>query len=501
MALTEKEIRCRQKDVCSECFKHKATCGKQGACNIVKKQLRDYAGIRFTSDGFDCALPVTLDSHSVCSFSCLYCFAPNLIMRREEHAMPVGQTSLKTVEDLFAGKNKHWDIYRRALKYHDRKNGYPCPIQIGGLTDPLDNIERNQGWFLKFVEIAKKYNQPVRISTKGNLFLEQEYLDALADRPELFWVNFSIISSDDKVIQEVDRRAPPTSERIQCIKNLTEIGVKAGLRFRPIIPGISDSTDSYPTAYRTLIEMAAEAGARNISYEVAFMPGRMTADLVDRWTEIEKIAKLPLISIYKSFGKNQACIRPSHQWTEEIMHAIYNVAKENKMNIGISDPNWKQLTECGCCCGISESDPIFGNWQRESCTNQLMIAKNTGCTLCSKNIIPKWAYDADAGLLVNPGVGPTVRFKRKHLKWSDKLKDVWNNVDKERSPLIYFQGALMPVSKKNGEIIYKYVGLKRRNKTDTPYWKIKGEDSSDRRVENKNLRDRNKNNGKGSNRP
>jgi len=475
--LKENELRCKTVATCKECMNHKATCGTATACKPAKKQLRNYNGIRFTSDGFDCALPVSIDSHSVCSFGCLYCFAPNLVQKREQHDREIGQLNINSLESIFSGKEgKTNEIFRKALRYNARnKNGYPAPIQLGALTDPLDNIERQQGWFLKFAELVKKYNQPVRISTKGNLFLEKEYLDAVRDKPHLFRVHFSIISADDDVLMQIDKRAPPTSERIQCMKNLEDIGVTTCLRFRPIIPGISDATVKHPYAWRDLLDMAADAGCRNLSYEVAFLPGMMTKDIKRKWKEIERISCKPLSKIYKSFGKVQACTRPAHTWTEQIMHAIHKHAKKRGMNIGVSDPCWKQLTDFGCCCAISPDDPVFGNWQRKNATEALLQAKNTGKLIGPDDVIPEWADVSLVHNLVNPGAGPQAAYIHRHVTWRDKLEEVWNEVEKERSPLNYFQGAVVPAKIENNQVFYKYVGLKRRKPKNTPFWTITGD--------------------------
>lgn len=186
------------RDTCLECKGHKSNCGGKNVYKPIKKKLRSYNGIRLTADGFDCALPVTVDSHSKCSYACIYCFSPNIGGHRKGEDIETGQTSLTDISGLFSGTRKNIENFFDALKFKNRVNGYPCPVQLGGLTDPLDNIERNQGWFLRFVELAQKYRQPVRINTKGNLFLEQEYLDVVAKTPELFWVNFSVISPDER---------------------------------------------------------------------------------------------------------------------------------------------------------------------------------------------------------------------------------------------------------------------------------------------------------------
>ena len=466
-------MRFQRVKTCKECSKTSTACKDKKLCELARQKLKSYNGIRFTADGFDCAFPITIDSHSVCAFGCKYCFAQNLMACRHKTKNPIGQTSLKKIENIFSGKDqsKEGKLIRKALKYDNLKNGYPCPVQLGGLTDPLDNIERQQGWFLKFVELCKKYNQPVKISTKGNLFLEEEYLQALSDRPELFYVMYSIITVDDEVIKKVEPRAPTATERIQCLTNLHDIGVKTALRFRPILPGISDATYNHPYAYKELIKKCAEAGISAISYEVAFTPGRMTNDLKARWRSIEKISGIPIIETYKKQGPNQACQRPSYKYTEQIMHSILKEAKKYNLDIGISDPVWKQLGECGCCCGIKSDDPVFGNWQTESATNQLLISRDTGKIIGPEDIVPEWADEKLLGDMVNTGVGPTVRFKRKHTMWGDKLREIWNNVKSERGPLQYFQGALIPVLKQNGNVYYKYKGLPERNPKKTKHWK------------------------------
>lgn len=461
--------------VCSECSKYKATCGDGTACSAVRTKLRNYNGVRPTADGFDCALPLAIDSHTVCSFGCLYCFTPNLAQGRGKTLKAVGQTSLNFIEGIFSGKKgKAFDEFRRILKY-DKRNagGFPCPVQCGALSDPFDNIERNQGWTLKFIELCKKYNQPVRFSTKGNLFLVDEYLEAMKEKPHLFWVAFSINSADDEVIKKIDKRAPPTSERIECMRRLSEAGIKTSLRFRPIIPGISDSTKNHPEAWKDLIDMAADAGAIAISAECAFLPGAMTNDLKKRWQIIEKISGKPLIAIYKSFGKNQSCLRPSYKWTEEIMFKIADHARKRGLYVGISSPDWKQLNDFGCCCGIPPTDPVFGNWQRENATNALVRARDGEITeITSKDIIPEWAYDYSLSKIINLGVGPTTLYDKKHKTWAQKLEETWNTLEMERSPLNYFQGALIPTEIKEGEVVYKYAGLKKANKKHTPFWRL-----------------------------
>lgn len=457
-----KRPRHTQVDVCGEC----GLCNGK-LCEPARAEMREYDGIRFTSDGFDCALPVTIDSHSHCSYACRYCFSDNLISHQAQTSKGIGQTSLSRIESIFSGKQSVFgDNYRLALKYDKRVNGFPCPVQLGGICDPCDHIERQQGWLLDFMELAIKYNQPVRMSTKGTVFQIPEYQRVISKAPHLFWVAFSIISIDDDVMRQVDFKAPVPSDRLKTMEILSKLGVKTSLRFRPIFPGISDTTRKHPKAWKELIDRSADCGAKAISCEVGFYPGSLTVELKRRWEKLSNICGYNLYDIYHSFGPTMSCMRPAYMWTEGIMHAITEEARACGMTVGVSDPVWKQLGDTGCCCGILPDDPVFGNWQRESATNQLLIAKDTGKELFLSDVVPEWAYSVKTAELVNMGVGPKVKYAKKYMTWADMLKDLWNNLEKQRSPLNYFQGALLPVRRdENGDMVYKYSGLVRQYKT------------------------------------
>ena len=394
-------------------FEHTDTCTSCGLCNgsmcdPVRKKLRSYSGSTITADLFDCALPVAIDSHSVCAYSCVYCFSENLFGHTQQHGKEVGQTSLKTVETLFSGSAKSGKLrlFRDILDVGRDKHGYPCPVQVGAINDPGDSIERQQGWVLELIKLAIKYNQPIRFSTKGTVFRDKDYLKEFAKKPELFWVAFSIISPDDDVLRRVDVGAPNATERLKTMKALSKIGVKTSLRFRPIFPGISDRTPKYKQAYKVLLDKASDAGARACSFECGFYPSRISAEQKKKWDKLASVCGIRLRSVYKSFGV-QSCTRPPYTWTEHIMHAISERAKENGLVRGVSDPVWKQLTDTGCCCGILPSDPIHGNWNRRNATNALYNAKRKKDHLVRFwDATPEWVKKMNLTDICFLGAGP-----------------------------------------------------------------------------------------------
>jgi len=464
--------------VCDECGFCK---GKtRDRCNNARGKLRSYGGIRLTSDGFDCALPVTIDSHSCCSYACSYCFSEQLAGHIKTKEKPIGQMSLRQLEAIFSGEGggKFGKSIRKALKY-DRRNkaGYPCPVQLGGINDPCDNIERQQGWLLDFIRLATQYGQPVRISTKGTLLRESDYMRELAKAPHLFWVAFSINTIDDELAAKVDVAAPAPSDRLRTMEVLSkELGIKTSLRCRPMYPGLTDATPRHPNGWRELIDRATESGAYAVSYECGFVPMRFTKPQKKKWEGMEQKLGVPLKDVYMAMSKGQVCLRPSYLWVEQIMHAIHDRARENGLQVGVSDPCWKQLSQHGCCCGIPEDDPVFGNWERENATNALIRArdakKDKDRVIHLKDIVPEWAHGTLMGTMCNMGAGPLNVYKKRHFTWADKLEEIWNDPSAQRSPLHYFQGALKPEMMGN-ELVYRYIGLERQNPERTPYWSVR----------------------------
>lgn len=457
-------------------------CTKGQWCEASRQPtLRSYGGVRLTNDGNDCALPVVIDSHSHCSFGCAYCFSENNFGHVKGRDQGLGQTPLRMVESIFAGGGgKQGELFRAALRYNRRnEHGFPCAVQLGGINDPCDNIERQQGWLLRFLKLCIKYNQPVRISTKGTVLLDRDYQKVISQAPHLFWFLVSIVTPDEKLAAKVERHAPSPQRRIEVIRQMTQLGCFAGLRFRPVIPGMSDSTPDYPYAYRTLIDWAADAGAKSIEYEVIYVPMRFHGDQRKAWDRMERDIGVPLREVYTGMGPSQASLRPSATWMEDIVHAIHTHSKRRGLVVGISEPSWKQLNDDGCCCGMLKTHPVFGNYEPRNFTQALVDARDTGKLITLDDVTPEWAYDTKMSLLCNiKGAGPQAAYAKRHLMYSDFIRNDWHNARSTRNPLSYFQGALK-ADTTEGDLKYRFEGIERRHPASTPYWNVAREDVDD----------------------
>lgn len=445
--------------VCKEC----GECADSRRCTAARVAPRDYNGIRFTADGFDCALPVSMDSHNACAFKCLYCFSNFL---GGHGRLALGQFNARRLERVLAGESRtRLDRQMHLALKRDTKR--PCPIQFGALTDPFDNIERAQGWALRLPAILARYGQPVRVSTKGRLLMLPEYLNEWS-RPELVWVAFSIITTDDELLAQIDKYAPSATDRLRTMAALSARGVSTSLRLRPAVPGVSDCTTRRRGVHKELIERAAAAGARAVSVEVLFCPGKPDKRYVYHWDELERLSGFALRDMYRAMTPRWgACVRPAKAWTENFLHECREVTKACGMTFGVSDPTWKELNDYGCCCGIPPDDPVFGNWQREQATNVVVEARrafeagDVDRLWGVESVIPAWASGVRMRDMII-ATGDKGRLMNEYT-WAEKLRYTWNDVASARGPLKYFQGALIPVRRDaNGNVLYRFNAVARK---------------------------------------
>jgi DNA repair photolyase len=383
----------------------------------------------------------------------------------------LGGMSLATLEDILDLSRTGGGIHAAMRGAITHSGGGRRVIQWGALGDPFDNIERHHGLGKAFISLFQQYGQPVRVSTKGGLLLQQpEYLALLAKRPELFWFAFSCITVDDVLLSQIDRRAPNATERLKAMAGLTKLGCRASIRMRPILKNVTDTTPAHPKAWQELLRRARDAGAEAVSMEFVFVPGAEKPGVEARWNAIEEITRFPYRRFYKKTSdKFSACLRSSRWWKEELTFAIREEAHALGMVFSISDPHWKELNDTGCCCGIKDTDPVFGNWEKKQACQALLNAKadfeaGGPGLLHLADVVPDWAKRVMARSLLCV-VGPKGTAEASRTAFGEyHHRHIWNDLNSPRGPYIYFGGIVKPCGKdENGDLVYQYVGQERKH--------------------------------------
>ena len=432
---------------------------------------KTYDGLRFTADAMDCSLPLAMDSHSGCAYNCLYCFSNNL-----QRAPDRNSKSLQRIikEGSFYSE---WNVTKlekflnRELKDKVSQAMYPLldagtPIQLGALGDPFDDLEEQSGWAKKAIPLLIKYGVPVRVGTKGGRLLQKpEYLKLFEDSPDQFWFAFSIISNSDDLISKVDINAPVTSERLKAMDMLTKMGCKASIRFRPFLPGISDSYPGEPEAWKTLITRARESGAGAISFEYIFLNPVPTPRQTEMYRLMFNVMRKPQFwkEWMESSNQSETCRRSSRAIKYEMTKKVKDHVHDLGMNFGISDPHFKEWNDSGSCCGMTDSgDKWFSNWSRRQMTEVVVQARKSyergeERFFNYQDWKPQWAHKVPFTNMVSAGNWHNSR-RKKNVTFGSHMRIKWNNPNHPRGPFKYFAGVLFPVGidEKTQETVYKY---------------------------------------------
>ena len=427
-------------------------------------KLPEYeSGIRFSSDSMDCGVPIAIDSRNFCIYKCAYCFTGNLSRNPERNKgseKVSKELSIKRLERFLARDLPGYEAFYPLLEKR-------MPVQLGALSDPFDSKELEREWIKQAIPLFRKHGVPVRISTKGgNVLQRPEYLRLFENDPDMFWFAFSIICNDDDLIKKIDIKAPVTSERLKAMSLLTSLGAKASLRFRPFLPGISDTYPGGPkNAWAILLERARDAGAQAVSFEYIFLDRNLSNTQKDYHKHMFKAMGFPYFytELKAMSHPKEKAMRAHRTYKADMTFKIRKKAHELGMTFAVSDPHFKEWGDTMCCCGFPDTgDKWFSNFSRNQMTAVIVEAHRAYISgvpwrMTFNDWKPAWAENVKIGKCVDLGSWDRHLFK-KHQTVSDTFRDKWNDPEHPRGPYIYFGKVLVPTGtdEATGDLIYEY---------------------------------------------
>ena len=190
----------------------------------------------------------SLNPYRGCSHGCHYCYA------MATHAY-YGLSAEDFAPTIFAKTNLA-DVLRRELA---RPSWLREKVAIGTATDPYQPCEGRLRITRAAIEAFHDRVSPISIVTKSTLILRDlDLLASLAGKTEVS-VNFSITTLDPDTWRKIEPGTPPPWKRLQVMQRLVEAGVRCSVFLAPILPGITDSTESIEQVIRAAKEHGAAA--------------------------------------------------------------------------------------------------------------------------------------------------------------------------------------------------------------------------------------------------
>ncbi|WP_426263752.1 PA0069 family radical SAM protein [Sphingomonas sp. PWP1-2] len=266
----------------------------------------------------------SINPYRGCEHGCIYCFA------RPTHAFHDLSPGLDFESKLFA-KPDAAVLLRAELG----KRGYVAqPIAFGTNTDPYQPIETDWQITRACLDVLAETNHPLTITTKSDRVVRDIDLLAPMAAKGLAAVAISLTSLDPKIAMTLEPRAPTPTRRLAAVRALVAAGIPTHVSIAPVIPAITDHE------IEQLIERAAEAGARSVSFIPVRLPWEV-APLFKAWLDAhfpDRASKvMAIIASIRDGRENDpgffTRMRGSGPWAELLRTRFQIACRKHGMNV------------------------------------------------------------------------------------------------------------------------------------------------------------------------
>ena len=214
--------------------------------------------------GFD----YSVNPYRGCEHGCVYCYA------RPSHEY-LGFSAGLDFETKIMIKENAPELLRKKLM---SKSWKPSVINLSGVTDCYQPIERKLKLTRKCLQVLAEFKNPFCIITKNQLVTRD--LDILKEMATInaTAVFISVTSLNPKLTEKMEPRTTRPAGRLKTIETLAKNGIEVGVMVAPVVPGLTDHE------MPELLKAVAEAGAKRAGYVPLRLPYGLD-DLFENWLE------------------------------------------------------------------------------------------------------------------------------------------------------------------------------------------------------------------------
>ncbi len=176
----------------------------------------------------------SLNPYRGCLHGCHYCYA------RATHPY-LGLNADEDFATKIVVKTNMPEVLRQEL----RKPSWTRErVAIGTATDAYQPCEGRYRLTRRCLQALRDADTPVSIVTKSTLILRDlDLLTELAHGPGAT-VYFTITTLDTDLWRLIEPGTPSPNKRLRVLRQLSEAGIPAGVFLAPILPGLTDATES-----------------------------------------------------------------------------------------------------------------------------------------------------------------------------------------------------------------------------------------------------------------
>lgn len=150
-----------------------------------------------------------------------------------------------------------------------KRNWEPHPINLCGVTDPYQPLEKHYELMPKIIETFIKHKNPIIITTKSTLLLRDLDLLEELDKVAGVEIHISVSAIDENIRTKIEPVAAPTADRLAMISEISKRGIATVVLMMPIIPYLTDNIANLDEIFR----IAKSNGANSIIPAIMHLRG------------------------------------------------------------------------------------------------------------------------------------------------------------------------------------------------------------------------------------
>jgi len=271
---------------------------------------------------------------SGCAHECIYCYARGYSVYPGENKVMIYKNTLEKLKsELPRKKNKPQAVY-----FSPSSDIFQPVLEVLDITHSI--LE-----FLLLNDVG------VAFVSKGHI--PDKTMDLLLNHARNVRAQIGLITNDDNIRRIFEPNTASVEQRLQQMKVMAAGGISIEARIIPILPGITDKTDSVDL----LLQSIAETGVKHAAISTLFLRPAISG-AIKRHVSDKNILN-SLFSSYKDASRlsvhaeNSSVIPLPRQTREEIYSRFNETAKKYSINISI----------CGCMNpDIGGTCNITGKW-------------------------------------------------------------------------------------------------------------------------------------------
>ena len=173
------------------------------------------------------------------------------------------------------------------------------------------------------------------------------------------------------------------------------------------------------------------------------------------YKEISEVCGYDIWDHYREHSRNSGYLRLNRRIKRPYMEEMERIAHECGMRFYVSDADFKERSDGGCCCGLPES----WNWSRGQLCHALQLAKKNG-RVTWPEMAEHLGYADTFGWRHAQGYNQNSQERRAMFLGKtmyDFLRWNWNSPENGQSPYRFYNGVLKPVERdENGDLVYEW---------------------------------------------